>query len=169
MDADKEEKRPPRVTGRRAAIAIAVVLAVACVVYLGRDAGAPPALPEYALEVDGGASGRLEVRTGSDFELVLRPAPAAHPPEKVVAYVFAVGEGEPNAVDAKVAVDPVGLVRIAGRARTLAGARELRVVLGSASEFKRYEDALSRALDGRSDGSVRVLVVPIVHARGTGP
>lgn len=154
---------------RRGAYVVVLASVVALVVYLTREDGAQPELPDYAISATGGAQGRLEVRAGGDlpFELVLRPA--SRVPTKVVAYVFAIGEGEPNAVDAKVVIDTEGVVRVDGRARALTGAREVRVVLGAASDFKRYEDALSRARVGTSDGRVRVLALPIVRVSREAP
>ena len=49
--------------------------------------------------------------------------------------------------------------------RALAGAREVRVVVGPATELKRFEDALAKAREGTSDDRVRVVVVPIVRQR----
>lgn len=177
MEANEQRSRPParaRATGfarRRVAFVVVLVTAAALLayLYLARNDDAQPVLPDYAISANGAAHGRLEVRGGGDapFELVLRPA--ARVPTKVVAYVFAIGEGEPNAVDAMVGIDPEGVVRIDGRARALAGAREVRVVLGAASGFKRYEDALSRARVGTSDGRVRVLALPIVRVNREGP
>ena len=161
---------------RNAALVAPLAVAAAVLVYVGRGDTTHASLPDYSVvatsekEMRGAdlatpPRAQLELRGGTDavFELVVRPATSV--PVKVVAYVFAIGDGEPNAVDAKVEVAPEGAVRINGRARALEGAREVRVVLGPASDFKRYEDALSRARDGKSDGQVRVLVVPIVRAR----
>ena len=177
------DPKPGRVLAfvRRNAVYVApLAVAAAVLVYLGRGETNHANLPEYSVvatsekEMRGAdqaatPQAQLELRGGTDavFELVVRPATSV--PVKVVAYVFAIGEGEPNAVDAKVEVAPEGAVRINGRARALTGAREVRVVLGPASDFKRYEDALSHARDGKSDGQVRVLVVPIVRVRREGP
>lgn len=154
---------------RRGAFVVVLASAAALLVYLARDGGAQPVLPDYAISATGESQGRLVLPAGGDlpFEVVVRPA--ARVPTKVVAYVFAIGEGEPNAVDAKVAIDAEGVVRVDGRARALAGAREVRVVLGAASDFKRYEDALSRARVGTSDGRVRVLALPIVRVPRAAP
>ena len=43
------------------------------------------------------------------------------------------------------------------------------MVVGPESDFKRYEDALSRARDGTSNGQVSVIVVPILRARHERP
>jgi hypothetical protein len=171
--------KPGRVLAfvRRSAVYVApLAVAAAVLVYVGRGDTTHASLPDYSVvatsekEMRGADPAaaphtQLELRGGTDavFELVVRPATSV--PVKVVAYVFAIGEGEPNAVDAKVEVAPEGAVRISGRARALAGAREVRVVLGPASDFKRYEDALSRAREGKSDAQVRVLVVPIIRTR----
>jgi hypothetical protein len=146
---------------RRAAVvvAIAAILAAAAL-YMARDRRSQPELPEYALVVDGGG---LVARGDAPFEIALRPA--SNVAAKVVVYVFAIGEGEPNPVDAKIEITPDGAVRIAGRARALAGAREVRVVVGGPAEFKRYEDALARARDGKSDAQVRVLSVAVAPSR----
>jgi hypothetical protein len=150
---------------RRGALLAVVAAVLAGVGHMSRDGASPAALPGYAIASVGSAPGSLELVSGpsSTFELVLRPT--ARVPTKVVTYVFAIGEGEPNAVDAKVEVTPEGEVRITGRTRALAGAREVRVVLGAATDFKRFEDALSRAREGTNDDRVRVVVVPIVRVR----
>ena len=54
-------------------------------------------------------------------------------------------------------------MRLRGRGRALEGAREVRVVIGAAADFKRYEDALATAREGSSSAQVRVLVVPVVR------
>ena len=175
--------KPGRVLAfvRRNAVYVApLAVAAAVLVYVGRGDPTHASLPDYSVaaksekemrgaDVAAAPPAQLELRGGTDavFELVVRPATTV--PIKVVAYVFAIGEGEPSAVDAKIEIAPEGAVRINGRARALAGAREVRVVVGPASDFKRYEDALARARDGKSDGQVRVLVVPIVRARRGGP
>ena len=170
--------QPPVVGGRvlafvrrHAAIVAPLAVAAAVLLYMGRADEAHVGLPDYSVMATGETEMRgadqphatLELRgsASGSFEIVARPATTV--PSPVVAYLFAMGEGEPNPVDAKVDIAPEGSVRIKGQARGLAGARELRVVLGLASDFKRYEDALSRARAGRSDGQVRVLVVPIVR------
>lgn len=165
---------------RTAPYAAPLAVAAALLVYLGRGDAGHPSLPEYTVvatserEMRGAGEerARLELRGGDDatFEIVARPATtaAAH----VAAYVFAIGvsgTGEASPVDARVDVAAEGSVRIRGRARALDGARELRVVLGAASDFKRYEDALSRAHDGKSDDRVRVLVVPLVRVPHAAP
>ena len=171
--------KPGRVLAfvRRGAVYVApLAVAAAVLVYVGRGDTTHANLPDYSVvatsekemrgaDLAAAPRTQLELRGGTDavFELIVRPATSV--PIKVVAYVFAIGDGEPNAVDAKVEVAPEGAVRINGRARALAGAREVRVVVGPASDFTRYEDALSRARDGKSDGQVRVLVVPIVRIR----
>ena len=149
--------------------AIVAILAgaVVAIAYLVRDDPSHPPLPDYSIVSvvsSREAPAKLELAAGDEgFELVLRPAMRVE--TKVALYVFAIAEGEPNPVDAKVELTPDGPIRITGRVRALAGAREVRVVIGAVSDFKRYEDALTRARDGRSDGSVRVLVVPVVRTR----
>ncbi len=150
--------------GRHKPIVVALLaVATAVVVYsvVRRwSAGRHAALPEYDVA-------RLEVGAGRDapFELVATPrTPVAI---KIVAFAFAFGSGasdvEPNPVDAKTEITADGTVRLRGRGRALEGAREVRVVLGAAEDFKRYEDALDSARAGASDGQVRVLEVPIVR------
>ena len=161
---------------RRASIVVGpLALAAAIFLVLGRggDKSSVP-LPEYTFvasgekEMRGDAppekAGALRLRDAPDatFEIVARPATAAG--GHVVAYVFAVKDGEPNAVEASVELAPEGSVRIRGRAGQLRGAREVRVVLGTANDsIKRYEDALARAREGRSDASIRVLVIPVAR------
>jgi hypothetical protein len=145
--------------GRRAKILVALLAAVAAVavyVGLGRRAAGHPPLPEYAVA-------RFELAPGRDAPFEIDAIPAASVATKLVAFAFATGEGEPNPVDAKVEIAPDGAVRIKGRGRALEGSREVRVVLGAATDFKRYEDAMAAARSGASDGQVRVLVVPIVR------
>jgi hypothetical protein len=159
---------------RRAAIyAGPVALAAAVLVFVGLREPAPSGrlLPDYSVvagsqkEMRGADDARpaLTLRGDPDaeFEILARPATATG---KVVAFAFAMGEAEPSPVDANVELAPEGAVRIRGRARALYGAREVRVVLGTASDsITRYDDALSRARSGKSDAKVRVLVVPIVR------
>lgn len=160
---------------RRNAMYVApFAVAAAALLYVGRGGSSGTggaALPDYSVvatgerEMRGAADEKavLELRGGADagFEIVARPATGAA--TRVVAYVFAIGDGEPSAVEAKVDVAPEGAVKIKGRARALEGAREIRIVLGTAADFTRYEDALSHARDGRSDGHVRVLSIPVVR------
>lgn len=155
---------------RAVVVAVAVTVGAAVIVYLGRGGTSRTSLPEYAVVASGekemrGAGETLELRDGegATFEILARPGTDAG--AHVVAYVFAIGEGEPNPVEAKVEVALGGAVRIRGRARALDGAREVRVVLGSTSDFARFEDALARARDRTSDAHVRVLVVPIVRVK----
>lgn len=150
-----------------------VALAAAVLLFVGLREPAPSGilLPDYSVvagsqrEMRGADDARsaLTLRGGPDaeFEILARPATATG---KVVAFAFAIGDAEPSPVDAKVELAPEGAVRIRGRARALDGAREVRVVLGTASDsITRYDDALSRAHSGKSDAKVRVLVVPIVR------
>ena len=147
--------------GRRATILVVLLGALAAVavyVGLGRRAATHPPLPAYAVA-------RCELPPGRDAPFAISAAPAAPVATKLVAFAFAMGEGdvEPNPVDAKIVIAPDGAVRLEGRGRALEGSREVRVVLGAAADFKRYEDALAAARAGTSDGQVRVLVVPIVR------
>ena len=157
--------------GRRAKILLALLAAAAAVaVYAGsgRRAAGHPSLPAYAVA-------RFELAPGRDAPFEIDATPAAPVTTKLVAFAFAFagatgatgatgeGDSEPNAVDAKVEIAPDGAVRVKGRGRALEGSREVRVVLGAATDFKRYEDAVAAARAGKSDGQVRVLVVPIVR------
>ena len=148
--------------GRRAMLPLAALaVAFALLIYFGigsRRAADHAALPEYD-------ASRFEVHAGRDAPFELRAVPRTAAALKVVAFAFAIGDGdaEPNPVDAKVEIAPDGTVVLAGRARTLEGAREVRLVIGVAADFKRYEDALSTARSGSSDAQVRVLRVPIVR------
>lgn len=138
---------------------LAVAAAVLMYFGLGSRRAAPhAALPEYDAP-------RLELRSGRDAPFEIAAVPASPVPMKVVAFAFATGEGdaEPNPVDAKVEIAPDGAVRIKGRGRALEGAREVRVVIGAAADFKRYEEALATARAGTSTVQVRVLLVPIVR------
>lgn len=161
---------------RLAMVAGPLALAAAVLLYVvaGRDGQSGLALlPDYAVSASGDQTMRgpapavstnaLRLHAGdAPFEIVARPATTAG--TKVVAYVFAIGEGEPSPVDAKIKISPEGSIRIQGRARALQGARELRVVIGVAEgSIKRFDDALGRASNGKSDASVRVFTVPIVR------
>jgi hypothetical protein len=161
-----------RVLRRAATAAVPLALAAALVLYVTSsrdDAGL--VLPEYAISAVGESAmrgpaepaARLRLGEGaaSTFEIVLRPTTAVTEP--LVAYVFAVGEGEPSPVDAEVHVAGTGAVRVKGAASALGAARELRVVVGPAQAIGRYEGALARAAQGTSDAAVRVLTVAIVR------
>jgi hypothetical protein len=171
--ADAKGGRVIAFVRRAAVVAAPLAVAAAVIVYVGRGGTSRSSLPEYAVVASGEkemrgadeAQARLELRggEGATFEILARPSTDAG--AHVVAYVFAIGEGEPNPVEAKVEVAFGGSVRIRGRARALEGAREVRVVLGSTSDFARFEDALAHARDGKSDEHVRVLVVPIVRVK----
>ena len=173
----KEDEVPAtkvnRVPRRGFVIAGSLALAASVALYFGvrEPALSGVLLPDYSVvassqkEMRGADEARpsLELRGGPDaeFEIFARPAATTG---KVVAFAFAMGEEEPNPIDAKVEIAPEGAVRIRGRARALGGAREVRIVLGTASDsIKRYEDALSRARSGKSDAKVRVLVVPVTR------
>ena len=136
--------------------------AAAILMYFGlgsRRAAEHPALPEYTAP-------RFELLPGRDVPFELAAIPSRPVTIKVVAFAFAMGgaaDAEPNPVDAKVEIAPDGAVRLRGRGRALEGAREVRVVIGAAADFKRYEDALATAREGSSSAQVRVLVVPVVR------
>lgn len=166
----------PSFARRVATVAGPLALAAAVLLWVlaGRDGEAGSAVvPDYAVSAssdqairgpaDTIPSPRLHLRAGATpFEIVLRPATTAG--TKVVAYAFAIGEGEPNPIDAKVELAPEGSIRIRGRARALDGAREVRVVIGTANDsIKRFDDALTRARDGKGDAHVRVVTVPITR------
>lgn len=172
------KKRASSMAGRITPLVGGLALAAAVVLYVaaGRPTELPHALlPDYALAASSeqsmrgapekaGAVLHLHGRPDAPFEIIARPTSAAG--TRVVAYLFAIGEGEPNPVDASVEIAPGGAIRIRGEARALAGARELRLVIGGANDaIARYDDALSRARDGKSDARVRVLAVSIVRRR----
>lgn len=135
-----------------------VAIAAAVAISLLTRGPAVAALPTYDL-----SPAELHVARGdAPFDILLRPDRATT--TKVIAYVFGIGEGEPDAIDAKVEITPGGAVRLTGRTRALAGAGELRIVIGTApAPIARFEDALVRARDGTSDDAVRVLRVPITR------
>lgn len=154
---------------------LALAAAVLVWVMAGRN-GEPghALLPDYAVSATSDQTMRgpaadptpaagLRLHAGdAPFEIVLRPATRAG--TRVVAYAFAIGEGEPNPIEAKVEIAPEGSIRIRGRARALQGAREVRVVVGTANDsIRRFEDAVTHARDGKGDASVRVLTVPITR------
>ncbi len=169
--------RPNVVSFARRIGVIAGPLALAAAVLLwvlaGRNgATGPTLLPGYTVSatsdqtmrgVTDPPSAALRLHAGdAPFEIVLRPATTAG--AKVVAYAFAIGEGEPNPIEAKVEIAPEGGIRIRGRAGALVGAREVRIVIGvPTGSIKRFDDALARARDARSDASVRVITIPILR------
>ena len=171
--------RPNVVSFARRVGIIAGPLALAAAVLLWVLAGrngetARTLLPDYAVSatsdqtmrgVADPPSAALRLHVGdAPFEIVLRPATTAG--VKVVAYAFAIaiGEGEPNPIEAKVEIAPEGGIRIRGRAGALVGAREVRIVIGvPTGAIKRFDDALARARDARSDASVRVITIPILR------
>lgn len=170
-----------RIVARGAlSLAVAPLLGVAALVYLARRE--PPLtgvlLPEYQVmaKTAGSAAvpigatiqptdGTLSLGGAPDEEFEILAQPRHSPaPGKVVAFVFAMGEEEPNPVEAKVLVTPSGEVRVRGRARALREVRELRVVLGTATDsITRYDDAFVRARSGVSDAKVRVVGVSVVR------
>jgi hypothetical protein len=182
---NKEQKTSRVVAFRRRAAIVAgpLALAAALVLYVTVGTGpSGPELPSYAVSATGQAAMRgpadaptdrlrLPAAAGADgarFEIVARPATSVAPGAPgapgvpVVAYVFAIGDGEdPSAVDAKVEIAPEGAVRITGTHRALQGARELRVVVAQRGAIAKFDDALARAKEKRSDSRVRVLTVPI--------
>lgn len=167
--------------GRRALAYVGpLALAAAVILYLvagrhTRSADEGPELPVYAVTALGQQAmrgpaepaTRLHLKTGADagFEIVARPETAAA--ERIVAYAFVIGEGEPSPLDAKVEIAPEGSVRIRGTARALTGAREVRLVLGTPAAIGRFEDAVARARvlvrvdDGPGSARIRVVVIPV--------
>jgi len=156
------KKRASSMAGRITPLVGGLALAAAVVLYVaaGRPTEVPHALlPDYALAASSeqsmrgapekaGAVLHLHGRPDAPFEIIARPTSAAG--TRVVAYLFAIGEGEPNPVDASVEIAPGGAIRIRGEARALAGARELRLVIGDRALRRR---AFSRA--GRQERRAR--------------
>jgi len=151
--------------GAPLALAAAVLLFV-----MTRHGENGPQLPGYAVTATGeqamrgetAKSTRLHLAKGQAgrFEIVARPDTAVAE-AKVVAYAFAMIDGEPTALDAKVDVSKDGAVRITGESRLIGAASELRIVVGAPEAIGKYEGALDRAKSGSSDGSVRVLSIAI--------
>ena len=156
---------PPRPARARWALRIAgpTALGAAVVLLWGSQRGpTEPDLPRY--ELGGGEAGaaRLVSRAGpgARFELALRPV--ARPAERVVAYAFAFGDGlEPAPLEATIDLAPDGAVRVAGDARALRDARDVRIVIGAPAAIGKFDDAIERARRAEGDGRVRVVVVPI--------
>jgi hypothetical protein len=146
---------------RRPAIVLGLALAGALWFAVSHFTGpAPSPFPDYAVTTND-ASPSVHVRTGNaPFEITLRPS---KPGPKVVAYAFAIGEGEPNPIDAKITIAPDGVIHIEGRSRALEGARELRVVVGAPESIKRFDDALTKARDGKSDAQARVITIALTR------
>lgn len=157
---------------------IALAAAVLLHVTVGQRAGGPDlpgygvsATSEQAMRGPAAAASSLRIGGGADarFTILARPERAAA--ERVVAYAFAVPDApgaDPSPLDAKIEVAPEGSVRITGAAHALRGAREVRLVVGAPASVGRFDDALSRAREGRSDARVRVLVVAIERASDLG-
>jgi hypothetical protein len=151
--------------GAPLALAAAVLLFV-----MTRTGESGPQLPGYAVTATGeqamrgdtAKSTRLHLAKGQAgrFELVARPETAVGD-AKVVAYAFAMIDGEPTALDAKVDVSKDGAVRITGESRLIGTANELRVVVGTPEAIGKYEGALDRAKSGSGDSRVRVLSIAI--------
>jgi hypothetical protein len=165
---DARRARP--LARRIATYAGPLALAAALMVYVtasGRDGGA--LLPEYAVTATGEATMRgpaeptARLRIGreaaSTFEIGLRPATEVAEP--LVAYAFALGDGEPSPLDAQVEVAASGAVRVRGAARALDQAREVRVVIGPPAVIGRFGGALERAATGAGDARVRVVTFAI--------
>ena len=142
---------------RLLALAGALALALGAYYRFGRAPAVDPAqlLPAYAA-----ASSTLALHGSDPFEIVARPS---SPPPKVVAYAFAIGDREPDPIDATTELLPDGTIRIRGAARALQGAREARLVIGTPASFRRFDDALARAKSNESDASIRVLSFAIVR------
>lgn len=149
-----------------------VALAAAMLIYIGSQSGpASAVLPVYALTIDGRPAqvapnepatfrlGDAERAPGARFELVLRPS--SPPSNPVIAYAFTLAEGasDPAPLDSDVELMPGGVVRFKGRSRALDGARELRIVLGTAGAIAKFDEAAARAKSGTSDAHVGVLSV----------
>src|SRR6476646_3327684 len=110
-DESLPETKPPASVGRllaflrrRAVYVVPLAAAVAVFVYVRREDKAHPSLPDYAAVVAGESASRLDLRGGPDARVESEARPAARPPAQVVAYGFAIGEGEPNPVDAKIEI-----------------------------------------------------------------
>lgn len=168
-------KREPSPWKRRiVTLAGPLVLAAGMILYVTSQRGPRlPELPPYSVTVSGeqamrgsaGASTRLRIANAPSpsarYEIVLRPATA--PEGKVVAFAFTLGSapGEPTPLEAKVEIAPEGSVRLTGASRALAGATEIRVVIGAPQAIGKFDDALARAAAGKGDDNVRVLTVAI--------
>lgn len=172
VKARAAQARSGATIARRAAVLVApLALAAALVLYVTAGPGGGAALPEYTVAAAGeqamrgpseaAAVLRLGASPDARFEIVARPATAAADP--VVAYAFAMGEGEPSPVEARIDVAQGGAVRVAGAARALAGAREVRLVVGAPDAIGRFDGALARATSGDGDARVRVLRIAIVR------
>lgn len=155
-----------------AALAGAVVLGY--VTRRGDGAGSDDAeaLPHYgvvarAYVTDGGVpepapspSARLRLEGGARaFEILLRPSSATTGRIAAWPFTFADG-GEPTPMQADVDVSPQGVVRIRGVGASLAGVREVRVVLAPAGAAK-FDVAAERARTRESDAHVRVIDVSV--------
>jgi hypothetical protein len=178
----RPEKKPASPWMRRIGLAVGpLALAAAMLVYVTSQHGpSGPELPSYSITATGaqamrgpaeespvgdrqGQSTRLRISSARDarFEIALRPA--STPQTKIVAYAFTVtGAGaEPAPLEAKVEIAPEGGVRFSGSARSLQGAREIRIVMGEPTAIGKFDDALARASSMKGSPQVRVLVVPI--------
>ncbi len=135
------------------------VLALAVGAYI-RFVRAPALDPAQAVPAYAAVSSTLTLHANDPFEILARPA---SPPPKVVAYAFAIGERDPDPIEATTELLPDGTIRIRGVARALQGAREARLVIGTPAAFRRFDDALARAKSNESDASIRVLSFSIAR------
>ena len=136
-----------------AAFAVLVIALAGAYLFFGRGSSADvdPRVPQYT-------AAPATLKAGAPFEVVMRPA---SPAPKIVVYAFGIGDREPNPLDAPIDLLPDGGVRLTGSSRSLAGAREARIVIGTASSIHRFDDALARAKSGSSDASIRVVTLAI--------
>lgn len=178
-----EQRREPvsavvqlvRWTKRRGAPVVgALTFAAGLLIYLGYfghslDSGST--LPAYVTQASGEqtqrgpsieAPARIRVGRSADarFEIVLRPAVASR--AAIVAHAFVMAGGTPRALDATVEVSAEGAVRVAGAARVLERADEVRVVVAVKDAVTR-DAATARAAAGKSDPRMHVAIVPIDH------
>ena len=100
------------------------VLALAVGAYI-RFVRAPALDPAQAVPAYAAVSSTLTLHANDPFEILARPA---SPPPKVVAYAFAIGERDPDPIEATTELLPDGTIRIRGvaRARHASGVPPLR-------------------------------------------
>ena len=169
-DVKPAATKKSNVARRIATITGPLALAAAIFLYFSNAQEKGPVLPGYeisatseqAMRGPAGPDTRIRVGSARDarFEIVARPASAT--PTKVVAYAFVMLEGsKAEPLEAKIDVSPDGAIKVAGEARALEGAREVRIVIGPPASIGKFEDAATLAQKNEKSTRVRVLSVAI--------
>lgn len=151
---------PPSRAARMVKILVPLAMAASVGLFVSLSRRSSSELPSYALEVHGGESetrggapenegsvASLRVRTGSHFELVLRPQVAVAAHDDLTARIF-VRDGANAArelTDVTVEVSGEGSVRVRGTLPAIAPGAELVALLGHRADVARGMTEGSRA------------------------